>query len=164
MKFFRKLMASWFFAGYFPVASGTVGTAAAIPLYVLLVLTLQGLFTGVGFWTAYALLTVSLILFSIWAAGCGEEFWGKQDAGQIVIDEVVGFLVTMFLAPFSFAWIVAGFFAFRLTDIVKPWPASYFDKKVKGGLGVTMDDVVAGIYACLILHLGHRLGGYLGWW
>ena len=154
----RKLAATWFYSGYAPVASGTFGTLAAIPFYVATVLVLQAAVgLGVSGWVIYACFTVALTLFAFWAAGCGEQFWGKGDAGQIVIDEVAGFYVTMFLVPLSWEWVVAGFFVFRFFDIVKIWPANYFDSKVGGGLGVTMDDIFAGLYSCIVLHVLHAI-------
>ena len=154
----RKLLATWFFVGYFPIASGTAGTAAAVPFYALAVVLLRaGLGEGAAMWFAYAAGTIAFIALATWIADCGERFWGRADAGQIVIDEVAGYLVTMFLLPLSWKWAAAGFVAFRFFDVVKPWPANWFDRRMPNGLGVTMDDVCAGAYACLLLHLVRRL-------
>ena len=79
--------------------------------------------------------------------------FAEKDSGKIVIDEVVGYLVTMLAVPFSWPAVVAGFFLFRFFDITKIPPARYFDRQVKNGYGVVLDDVVAGIYACAVLHL-----------
>ena len=78
---------------------------------------------------------------------------GVQDHGAIVWDEFVGFWLTMMFAPAGFLWLLVGFFLFRLFDIWKPWPINYLDKHVHGGLGVMLDDVLAGVFAGLILYL-----------
>ena len=153
MTFLRKTLATWFYAGYFPIASGTVGTAAAIPFYALMMVLLRaGLGEGAAPWIAYAAGTIAFTAAAFWIADCGERFWDEADTGEIVIDEVAGYLVTMFGLPFTWTWVLAGFFAFRVLDIVKPWPASHFDRRFKNGFGVVMDDVCAGAYACLLLH------------
>ncbi len=87
------------------------------------------------------------------AAHRAGRWFGVVDAKQIVIDEVAGLLVTMLGVPVSWMTLLAGFALFRLFDIAKPWPASYFDRKVKNGFGVVFDDVMAGLYAraCLAL-------------
>ena len=87
------------------------------------------------------------------SAGFGEELWGEHDSGKIVIDEVAGYLVTMTGVAVSWKWAAAGFFLFRFFDISKIEPARYCDRHLKNGYGVVLDDVVAGIYACLALHL-----------
>lgn len=141
------IAATWFGTGLAPVASGTVGTVGAIPLYLLLAnLTLL----------PYLAVTVLLTLAACWIAGFGEELFGEHDSGKIVIDEVVGFLVTMTGISPTWPMILAGFLLFRLFDIVKPYPASYFDRQMKNGSGVVLDDVAAGCYACACLHLVAR--------
>jgi len=155
------LVASWGPCGYSPVAPGTVGTLGAIPLYwalrdfpfPLYVVTLAGLFA-----------------IAVYAASAAGVYWKVADASPIVIDEVVGYLVTMALVPWSWPAAIAGFILFRLMDVMKPWPASALDR-VKNGFGVVMDDVVAGVYAWLALEalrlalrLGMGCGGGLHWW
>jgi len=138
MNFFIKLLATWGGSGYSPFASGTVGTLAAIPLYLWLArLSLP-----------FYLLTLTAFFFlSCWVSGKAEIIFNEKDSGKIVIDEVVGYLVTMTAIPFDWRYVVAGFFLFRLFDIVKPPPASWFDRQLKNGL----DDVAAGVYAWLCL-------------
>ena len=80
---------------------------------------------------------------------------GVHDHGGIVWDEIAGYLVTMFLAPSGWQWIVAGFVLFRIFDIIKPPPIGWIDKKVQGGFGIMIDDVVAGIFALVILQLAN---------
>lgn len=142
MNFFIKLLATWGGSGYSPFASGTVGTLAAIPFYLWLArLPLP-----------FYLLTLAAFFFlSCWISGKAEIIFQEKDSGKIVIDEVVGYLVTMTAIPFDWRYIVAGFFLFRLFDIVKPPPANWFDRKLKNGYGVVLDDVAAGVYAWLCL-------------
>jgi phosphatidylglycerophosphatase A len=87
-------------------------------------------------------------------AGCqAEEIFQEKDSGKIVIDEVVGYLVTMTAVPVSWKGVVLGFILFRFFDITKIPPARFFDRRVKNGYGVVMDDVIAGLYSCILLHL-----------
>jgi len=144
VKKFIILSASWFGTGFSPFASGTVGTLGAIPLYLLLATIPLPL---------YLLTLLAFSFFSCWASGQAEEIFGEKDSGKIVIDEVIGFLITMTAVPPSWLSIVAGFLLFRFFDITKIPPARFFDQKMKNGYGVVLDDVVAGIYACLSLHL-----------
>ncbi len=104
------------------------------------------------------------------AAGRAGAYWKVADASPIVIDEVVGYLVTMMLVPFSWQAVAAGFVLFRIFDVLTPWPASALDR-VKNGLGVVLDDVAAGVWAALALAavragLSILLGcsGGLHWW
>lgn len=144
MKKFIVLCASWFGTGFSPVASGTVGTLAAIPFY--LVLSTLAL-------PLYLLTLFAFFFFSCWTAGQAEEIFGEKDSGKIVIDEVIGYLITMTAVSPSWLSIIAGFLLFRFFDITKIPPARYFDRNLKNGYGVVLDDVIAGIYACLSLHL-----------
>ncbi len=132
-------LSTWFGAGLLPKIPGTWGSAAALPF--AWAIAWYG-----GHWT---LLPASFAAFGvgIWAAGVYSRRSGIKDAGPIVIDEVAGQWLT--LAPFAFDplnWF-AGFILFRAADIVKPWPASWADREVKGGFGVMLDDMFAGVYA-----------------
>lgn len=144
MRRFVIISATWWGTGFSPVASGTVGTLAAIPLYFLL--------AGLSL-PLYSLTLLAFFFFACWAAGQAELIFNEKDSGKIVIDEVVGYLVTMIAVPFSFTAVILGFFLFRFFDITKIPPARFFDRQVKNGYGVVLDDVVAGAYACLALHL-----------
>ena len=147
MRGFVILFSTWWGTGYSPVASGTVGTLAAIPLYLILArLPIH----------YYILSLISLTIFSCWVSGRAEAIFNEKDSGKIVIDEVVGYLVTMTGVTLSFPAIILGFFLFRFFDIVKVPPANIIDRRMKNGFGVVMDDVAAGIYACLLLHLTLR--------
>lgn len=144
MRGFVVCAASWFGTGFFPVASGTVGTLGAIPLYLVL--------ARLPLWL-YLLTLVPFFFLASWVSGAAEREFGEKDSGKIVIDEVIGFLITMAGAPVHWRSIVIGFLLFRFFDIVKVPPARYFDQQVKNGYGVVLDDVVAGIYACVVLHV-----------
>jgi phosphatidylglycerophosphatase A len=137
-----KLVSTFFFAGYSPVAPGTFGSLIAVAIIWFLV---PGFF--------YILVPISLGLFfvSVWSAGRAEDIFG-HDGCQIVIDEVTGMAVSLVFVPHRLGYFAAAFFLFRIFDIIKPPPARGAER-LKGGWGVTMDDVVAGVYANLVLHL-----------
>ena len=141
------ILASGFGSGLARHAPGTLGTLAAIPI----VLLAQGL-PG---WL-YASVTLLMFVAGIFICGRAARDWGVRDHPAIVWDEIVGLLVTMSLAPVGAGWLLAGFVLFRLFDIVKPWPISSVDRRMHGGLGIMLDDVVAGIIAGSILYLGVR--------
>lgn len=131
-------------SGLSPKAPGTFGTLVAIPLYLLLTpLSLL----------EYSIFLAIFTLFSIYIAGKSANLLGIHDHGGIVIDEICGYLLTMLLMPPDWLWIVLGFLLFRLFDIVKPWPISILDRRVSGGFGIVVDDLMAGIYALLSLEL-----------
>lgn len=132
------LLAAWGPCGYAPVAPGTFGTLGAIPLYWALDRWVQP--------GAALAFTAALAAVGVFAAQRAGKYWGVADASPIVVDEVVGYLVTMTFVPFSWPAAIAGFVLFRLFDVLKPWPASAFDR-VKNGFGVVMDDVAAGVFA-----------------
>jgi phosphatidylglycerophosphatase A len=144
MRRFVILTATWGGSGFSPVASGTVGTLAAIPLYLVLARLPLPL---------YLLSTVAFTLFACWVSGLAEQVFAEHDSGKIVIDEVAGYLVTMTALPCSWQAVCAGFFLFRLFDITKPQPARWLDRSLKNGYGVVLDDVAAGVYACAASHL-----------
>jgi len=142
------VLAAWGPCGFVPVAPGTVGTLGAIPLF----WALRDLPLAL-----YFLTLVAFIALSTFAASAAGRYWKVVDASPIVIDEVAGYLVTMALVPWSWETAIAGFLLFRLFDVMKPWPASYFDRVVKSGFGVVMDDVAAGVWAWATLEFV-RLG------
>ncbi|MBQ0756221.1 MAG: phosphatidylglycerophosphatase A, partial [Amphritea sp.] len=123
-------------SGAAPWAPGTVGTLAAIPFFLLM----QPLSL---FWYGVILLVTSLI--GIYLCGKTSDDMGVHDHGGIVWDEFVGYWLTMFAAPPGWLWIIIGFVLFRVFDIIKPWPISWADKKVAGGLGIMLDDILAGL-------------------
>ena len=140
-------LALGFGSGLIKPAPGTWGTLSAVPLYLL---TMQFVAP-----TSMAFLLLILLSFLVGIYLCGQtaKDVGVPDHGAIVWDEIVGFFITMTAIPVSWLSILIGFALFRLFDIVKPWPISWLDKKVHGGLGIMLDDVLAGIFACIGLHL-----------
>lgn len=137
-------LAFGFGSGLSPFAPGTAGTLAAIPLY-LLCSQLPLL--------AYLLVVLAVSLAGIWICGESSRRLGVHDYGGIVWDEFAGFLLTMTAAPAGWVWIVAGFFLFRLFDVWKPWPVRVADRDMGGGLGIMLDDILAGVYSWLALQL-----------
>ena len=138
-----KIISTFFYVGLIPVGPGTFGTLAAIPLFYALS------FAPIYIYLA---ITVAVILISVWASTIAEEIFQKTDPGQVVADEVSGFLVTMILVPPTISNIFLGFLLFRLFDIAKPYPVRKFEK-LHGGWGIVIDDVAAGVYACITLHI-----------
>lgn len=140
----NHLLAFGFGSGLAKKAPGTFGTLAAIPFFLLL----QHLS-----WPIY--LSWLLVTFALGVFWCdrSSQALGVHDHGGIVWDEFVGFWITMFMAPAGWVWILVGFVLFRLFDIIKPWPINWLDKKVHGGFGIMIDDVLAGIYALIVLQL-----------
>lgn len=136
------LIAVGFGSGLAPKAPGTAGTLIAIPLFLLM----QPLPL-----ISYLLITTCLFIAGIWICTYTAEKLGVHDHPSIVIDEVVGYLITMIAAPEGWLFIVVGFVLFRLLDAIKPWPISWFDRNINGGLGIMVDDVVAGIIALAII-------------
>lgn len=136
-------------SGLAPKAPGTFGTLAAIPLY--LVMAQWSLVTYLG-------VVLLALLAGIWICGESARRLGAHDYGGIVWDEFVGFWITMIAAPTTgWLWIIVGFVFFRAFDILKPWPIKLIDAKVQGGLGIMLDDVLAGIMAWVCVQLSAYL-------
>ena len=132
------------YCGYFPIAPGTVGSAAGLVFYLLV------------WWAQSPVFEAGLILLlfavGVWAGTTSERYFGGIDPGPIVLDEVVGMLITLAFIPVGITGALLGFFLFRLFDVLKPFPAGRFEK-LHGGLGVMADDAMAAIYANLVLRL-----------
>lgn len=144
-KVFRNpayFIAFGFGSGLSPFAPGTFGTLAAIPLYWLL-----SFFS----WPVYFVVTGIAFILGVYVSGIVSRDLGEHDYKGIVWDEVVGYLLTMFLIPKGWLWTLAGFVLFRIFDIWKPWPIAWVDARVKGGMGIMLDDVIAAIPAWVIL-------------
>lgn len=133
-----------FGSGCFPKAPGTFGTLAAIPVYLLL----QNLPL-----LAYLLLIIIGFGVGIWLCDRVAEDLGVHDHPSIVWDEMIGYFITMLAAPPGWLWIIIGFVLFRFFDILKPWPILSVDRRVRGGFGIMIDDVLAAVYAGFILHM-----------
>jgi phosphatidylglycerophosphatase A len=135
-------LAFGFGSGLIKKAPGTMGTLAAVPVYLLCV--------QFNFWL-YSLLTLVAMVAGVWICDVAAKKLDEHDFGGIVWDEVAGYLITMWFVPFSWFALIAGFVLFRFFDIVKPQPIKWIDAKVSGGLGIMLDDVLAGIFAGLVL-------------
>lgn len=132
------------YCGHFPIAPGTVGSAAGLVVYLLV------------WWTRSPILEAGLIALTFavgtWAATHAERYFGGIDPGPVVIDEVLGMLATLAFIPVGWSGALAGFVIFRVFDVIKPYPANRLEK-LHGGFGIMADDAMAGIYANLVLRL-----------
>ena len=138
------ILAFGFGSGLFPKAPGTAGTLAAIIPW--LWLSQQNLQT-------YSLILLIAIVAGFYICGKTSEDMGVHDHGGIVWDEFCGLWLTMIAIPATWQWLLVGFLLFRFFDIVKPWPINWLDKKVSGGFGIMIDDLLAAVYSWLILQL-----------
>jgi phosphatidylglycerophosphatase A len=132
------------YCGYFPFAPGTVGSAAGLVVY-LLVWSLHSPVFEIG-------LIGGLFVAGVWAGTTAERYFGGIDPGPVVIDEVVGMLITLAFIPVGWSGALAGFVLFRIFDVIKPFPAGRLES-LHGGLGVMADDAMAAVYANLSLRL-----------
>ncbi len=137
-----RMIASVFYIGYLPVAPGTLGSLAALILYYFI-------YHNTIITAAVILIVIALGFIT---AGKVEKMFGEKDPGEIVIDEFSGMLISLFRIPPTMGYVVAGFILFRFFDIVKPKPIQNLEK-LKGGLGIMSDDIVAGVYTNIILQV-----------
>ena len=144
MRAFGLFVATAGYVGYFPIVPGTAGSAVGLALLVgIRLLGSPSVELGV---------LVATVVLGIWASGVGERHAKREDPGLVVIDEVAGMLLTMLWVPLTWATAVVGFLAFRLFDIVKPFPAGDAER-LHGGLGIMSDDVIAAVYATCTVRL-----------
>lgn len=135
------VLATWFGAGLVPRAPGTAGTLAGLPLVLIIKC----------FGSVYETLVLfAFVIFAIWVADQSYRLLGRDDPPEVVIDEVAGYLLAVFLLPASWLSISLGFLLFRFFDIWKPFPINRLEG-VRGGLGIVLDDLVAGLYTNLIM-------------
>jgi phosphatidylglycerophosphatase A len=144
MKRLALLLATFGYVGRFPVAPGTAGSAAALVLFAAL--------RWFGSPTLELAAIAGLFAIGCWAGSVAERHYGRTDPGAVVLDEVIGMLMTLWLVPVTWKGALVGFFLFRAFDIVKPYPARQCER-LHGGLGIMADDAVAGIYGNLFLRL-----------
>lgn len=138
------LLSLGFGTGLVPKLPGTAGTLVGVVLFV----ALQYLP-----WPYYLAVTFLMFVTGVWLCGRTAGYLGVHDHPAIVWDEIVGYLITMFLAPAGWVWILLGFILFRIFDIWKPWPIRWLDKQVRGGLGIMIDDLLAAIFAMICLQI-----------
>jgi phosphatidylglycerophosphatase A len=147
------LIATSLGVGYVPIAPGTFGSAAGLVLWWMLPHTIA----------VQAIAIVVLFALGSWSGSVAEHHFGKTDPGQVVVDEVMGMLITLFLNPVGWMGAIAGFLLFRVADVIKPWPANKLEA-LPGGIGVMADDAMAAVYSNAALHLLIWLSGYLVTW
>lgn len=138
------LFAFGFGSGLSKVAPGTMGTLAAVPVYWLM--------SDFPLYLYLAIVVVASIL-GVWICQAASDAMDVHDHPGIVWDEFVGYWITMIAAPPGWYWMLIGFIAFRIFDILKPWPISWLDRKVDGGLGIMIDDIIAGVFAFVVVQI-----------
>lgn len=148
------LLATFFGSGKLPKSPGTWGTLATIPLWYLMASQLHVI--------TYMIVTLFLCVAAILVSQAYENMTNTHDSKEIVIDEVVGFLITMTWLPMTWQSLVAGFVLFRIIDITKPPPIRQLDQKIKGGVGVVIDDIAAGLVCNIILQMVYTYTPWLG--
>ena len=135
------------YSGYLPKAPGTWGSLVGLLLFFLLhTLSLE----------IYLAVIAGIFVIGTFAAGEAEKIMDHKDPGLVVIDEIVGMLITIIAVPATPLAMVLGFLLFRIFDILKPFPVNFFDQRFHGGLGIMLDDVMAGIYSLIILQVLFR--------
>lgn len=147
------LLATFFGSGRLPKSPGTWGTLATIPLWYVLAHLHP---------VPYMVIVLLMCVGAILVAQAYENMTNTHDSKEIVIDEVVGFLITMTWLPMTWQSLIAGFILFRIVDIVKPPPIRQLDRQVKGGVGVVIDDIAAGVVCNIILQLVYTYTPWLG--
>ena len=138
------IIATACYVGRVPFAPGTAGSLAGIALYWLV--------RQSGSWTVEGIAVIATLVLGIWSASVAERVMGRKDPGFVVIDEVLGMLVTLAFLDVTVSAAMTGFFLFRIFDVLKPFPAGRLEH-LHGGFGVMMDDAMAGIYAHVVLRL-----------
>ena len=139
---FIIFLATGAYSGFSPIMPGTAGSVVGVLLFIIIASLSM---------PVYLLTILAFIALSVWVSERAEKIFEKEDASQIVIDEIAGYFVTMAFLPCDWKYIAAGFVLFRIFDITKPYPANRINDNVHGGVGVVFDDIVAGVYANLVL-------------
>lgn len=154
----REFFFTAFYSGYSPVAPGTAGTLVAMALYILENI----IFSDTGQMVLHITNLVVLILLlypSIKLGDAAEKIYQSKDPQQVVLDEVLGYWTGILFIPFCFSYAVMAFIIFRIFDIIKPFPASSLES-LSGGLGIMIDDIIAGLYTLVIMHAAVYLFNY----
>lgn len=143
-----------FGSGLLPKAPGTYGTLVAVPIvWLMMQFSLP----------VYIAITIVAFIAGIWICQKTAAWLGRPDPGAVVWDEIVGLMVTMIAAPAGWKWMLFGFVLFRFFDIFKPWPISLADRAIHGGLGIMVDDVLAGFYAFVCIQWFLRVAPTITW-
>lgn len=138
------LLSLGFGSGLAPKMPGTVGTVVGVLLFVL---------SPEVSWQLYLGITLLALIAGVFLCDYTAKALNVHDHPGIVWDEIVGYFITMFMVPKTWQWILIGFILFRIFDILKPWPISIADKRLKGGLGIMLDDVIAALFALIIIQI-----------
>ena len=138
------LIALGFGSGLIPRVPGTMGTLVGVLIFIIL---------PVVDWFFYLLILICAFLFGIFCCQYTAKILNVHDHPSIVYDEIIGYLVTMFMVPKDWVWIIVGFILFRTFDILKPWPISAVDSNVKNGIGIMLDDLIAALFSLTIIHI-----------
>src|SRR5688572_12374587 len=137
-------IATFGYVGYFPIAPGTAGSLAGLLLYAVV--------RWAGTPAVELATMIAVLATGIWAASGTERALDRKDPGPVVIDEVLGMLMTLAFMPLSWGGIAAGFVLFRILDVIKPFPAGRLEH-LPGGLGIMADDAMAGVYGQIVLRM-----------
>lgn len=142
-----KFLASGFYSGYFPAAPGTVGSLIGVLVYLLI----QNLSD-----VRYLSVVVLIFIAGVYVSNEAEKIYDKKDSPHVVIDEVSGMLLTYLALPQGWGFLLAGFVSFRIFDILKPFPIRLIDRRLGGGWGIMLDDILAGIYANILIRILYK--------
>jgi phosphatidylglycerophosphatase A len=138
------ILSTWFGTGLFPLAPGTIGTLASVP-FAAVMMRLGPVPHGI--------FILCLVPIAVWSAHVSQGLLLREDPSEVVIDETAGFCLSVFLLPFSLLTICLGFIFFRIFDILKPFPIGFADRNIKGGLGICLDDLIAGLFANICIRI-----------
>ena len=133
-----------FGSGLTPKLPGTAGTLVGVLLFILIPDTS---------WLTYLVIVVCGFLFGIFCCGYTAKILNVHDHHSIVWDEIIGYMITMFMVPKEWIWILIGFILFRIFDILKPWPISFIDRRIESGLGIMLDDAIAAFFSLAIIQI-----------
>lgn len=152
----KELFFTGFYTGYSPVAPGTVGTILALFIYII-----EYIAFGSISWIINLIVVLILIYPSIKLGDEGEKFFSEKDPSQVVLDEMMGYWISLMFYPFNIKIVIAAFIIFRFFDIVKPYPVRKLEN-MRGGLGIMLDDYISGVYTNIILFLILIISRYAG--
>ena len=156
MQYAAHFIALGFGAGRVPKSPGTAGSLVGVVLFLGL---RDVLVTDSGSWWPYGLFVALVAVVGTWAAHRSAQLLGRKDPNCIVIDEIAGMLLTLAYLPNGWLWLLVAFVLFRVFDILKPWPVGFADRRVAGGFGIMLDDLLAGGYALAGVQVLHYLSG-----
>ena len=152
----KELFFTGMYSGYSPIAPGTAGTVLAFLIYIL-----EYIIFGNNSWIVNLVVVFILIYPSIKLCDTGENFFKKKDPSEVVLDEIIGYWISVLFYPFNWKIVLFAFCIFRVMDILKPYPIRKFEK-YKGGFGIIIDDLIVGIYTNLLIRIIIIIAGLVG--